>query len=63
MWLSLRYRWELLSKILVNQGNVEIEFEVVDKDKTYRLKLKNKRFVDKNILSSIKNQGILATIC
>ena len=53
---------ELLSKILVNQGNVGVEFEMVDKDKTYILKLKNKRFVDKNILNSIKNQGILATI-
>ena len=55
--------FEFLSKILVNQGNVEVEFEMANKDKTYRLKLKNKRFVDKNILNSIKNQGILATIC
>ena len=54
--------FEFLSKILVNQGNVEVEFEMANKDKTYRLKLKNKRFVDKNILNSIKNQGILATI-
>ena len=54
--------FELLSKILVNKGNVEVMFEMVDKDKTYKLKLKNKRFVDKNILNSIKNQGILATI-
>ena len=53
---------ELLSKILINQGNVEVEFEMTDKDKIYRLKLKKKRFVDKNLLNSIKNQGILATI-
>ena len=51
-----------LSKILVNHGNVEVEFEMTDKDKIYRLKLKKKRFVDKNLLNSIKNQGILATI-
>ena len=54
--------FEFLSKILVNQGNVEVEFEMANKDKTYRLKLKNKRFVDKNVLNSIKNQGILASI-
>ena len=51
-----------MSKILVNHGNVEVEFEMTDKDKIYRLKLKKKRFVDKNLLNSIKNQGILATI-
>ena len=53
---------DLLSKILVNQGNVQVEFEIVDNDKKYTIKLKNKRFVDRNILNSIKNQGILASI-
>ena len=53
---------DLLSKILVNQGNVQVEFEIVDNDKKYTIKLKNKRFVDKNILNSIKNQGISASI-
>jgi len=60
--ISNSKEFNLLSKILVNQGNVEIEFEMIDKDKIYRLKLKKKRFVDKNILNSIKNQGILASI-
>ena len=54
--------FELLSKILINQGNVEVEFEILDNDKKYTLKLKKKRFVDKNILNSIKNQGISASI-
>ena len=56
--------WKLLklSKILLNQGNVQVEFEIVDNDKKYTIKLKNKRFVDKNILNSIKNQGISASI-
>ena len=54
--------FELLSKILINQGNVEVEFEILENDKKYTLKLKNKRFVDKNILNSIKNQGISASI-
>ena len=46
----------------MNKGNVEVEFELLEKDKKYRLKLRNKRFVDKNILNSIKNQGISASI-
>ena len=60
--ISNTKEFELLSKILINQGNVEVEFEILDSDKKYTLKLKNKRFVDKNILNSIKNQGISASI-
>ena len=60
--ISNTKEFELLSKILINQGNVEVEFEIVDSDKKYTLKLKKKRFVDKNILNSIKNQGISASI-
>ena len=51
-----------LSKILEPKGNVEVEFEVVDNNKKYMFKLKNKRFVDKNVLNYMKNQGILASI-
>ena len=54
--------FNLLSKILINEGNAEVEFEILDNDKKYILKLKKKRFVDKNILNSIKNQGISASI-
>ena len=51
-----------LSKILATKGDVGVIFEVNENNKKYTLKLKNKRFVDKNILNSIKNQGILASI-
>ena len=53
---------DILSKILASQGNAEITFEILKNKKKYTFKLKNKRFVDKNILNSIKNQGILASI-
>ena len=51
-----------LSKILGTKGNAEIIFEFQENNKKYSLKLKNKRFVYKNILNSIKNQGILTSI-
>ena len=51
-----------LSKILATKGDVGVILEVNENNKKYTLKLKNKRFVDKNILNSIKNQGILASI-
>ena len=51
-----------LSNILKKEGNVEIMFELEENNKKYTLKLKNKRFVDRNILNSIKNQGILTSI-
>ena len=54
--------FNFLSKILEAKGDVEVIFEVFENNKKFTLKLKNKRFVDKNILNSIKNQGILATI-
>ena len=53
---------DCLYKILKTEGNVEVIFEVKEKNKKYTLKLKKKRFVDKNILNSIKNQGISASI-
>ena len=51
-----------MSKILEAKGDVEVVFEVNENNKKYTLKLKNKRFVDKNVLDSIKNQGISASI-
>ena len=53
---------DILSKILNNKGDVEVLFEFSENNKKYTFKLKNKRFVDKNILNSIKNQGISASI-
>ncbi len=52
-----------LYKILKKEGNVEVIFEVREKNKKYTLKLKKKRFVDKTVLNSLKNQGILTSIC
>ena len=54
--------FNFLSKILEAKGDVDVIFEVFENNKKFTLKLKNKRFVDKNILDSIKNQGISATI-
>ena len=52
----------ILSNILKTKGNVEIMFELEENKKKYTLKLKNKRFVDRNVLNTIKNQGILTSI-
>ena len=52
----------ILSNILNTKGNVEIMFELEENNKKYTLKLKNKRFVDRNVLNTIKNQGILTSI-
>ena len=54
--------FNFLSRILKTKGDVEVIFEVFENNKKFILKLKNKRHVDKNILNSIKNQGISATI-
>ena len=54
--------FDLLSKILNTKGDVEVIFEILKNNKKFTLKLKNRRYVDKNILNSIKNQGILASI-
>ena len=36
--ISNSKEFDLLSKILVNQGNVEVEFEIVDNNKKYTIK-------------------------
>ena len=54
--------FQLEPKILNNKGDVEVLFEFSENNKKYTFKLKNKRFVDKNILNSIKNQGISTSI-
>ncbi len=53
---------EKISKFLSTKGDVEVVFEFSQNNKKFELKLKNKRFVDKNVLNSIKNQGISASI-
>ena len=52
----------ILSNILKTKGNVEIMFELEENNKKYTLKLKNKRFVDRKVLNTIKNQGISTSI-
>ena len=54
--------FDLLSKMLNPQGDVEIIFEFQENKKKYTFKLKNKRFVDKNVLNTIKNQGISTSV-
>ena len=51
-----------ISKFLSTKGDVEVVFELLQNNKKFELKLRNKRFVDKNVLNSIKNQGISASI-
>ena len=53
---------DILSNILNTKGNVSVVFEVHENNKKYTFKLKNKRFVDQNTITSIKNQGIFASI-
>ena len=60
--INNKNEFNFLSRILGQKGDVEVVFEVFENNKKFTLKLKNRRFVDKNILNSIKNQGISATI-
>ncbi len=53
---------DMLSDILKTQGNVSILIEIDENNEKYTFKLKNKRFVDQNIINSIKNQGISTSI-
>ena len=53
---------DILNNILSTRGDVSIEFEIHENNKKYTFRLKNKRFVDHNIINSIKNQGILTSI-
>ena len=53
---------DILSKMLKKGGDVEVSINVVSSNKAYKVKLKNKRFIDRKMVNLIKNQGILATI-
>jgi len=53
---------DMLSDILKTRGNVSILIEIDENNEKYTFKLKNKRFVDQNIINSIKNQGISTSI-
>ena len=53
---------DILSKILKKGGDVEVNINVVSSDKAFKVKLKDKRFIDRKTVNLIKNQGISATI-
>ena len=53
---------DILSKMLKKGGDVEVSINVVSSDKAYKVKLKDRRFIDRKTVNLIKNQGILSTI-
>ena len=53
---------DILSKMLKKGGDVEVNINVVSIDKAYKVKLKDRRFIDRKTVNLIKNQGILTTI-
>ena len=48
--------------MLKKGGDVEVNINVVSSDKAYKVKLKDRRFIDRKTVNLIKNQGILTTI-
>ena len=53
---------DILSKMLKKGGEVEVNINVVSSDKAFKVKLKDKRFIDRKTVNLIKNQGISTTI-
>ena len=53
---------DTLSKMLKKGGDVEVNINVVSSDKAYKIKLKDKRLIDRKTANLIKNQGISTTI-
>ena len=51
-----------LSKMLKKGGDVEVNIDIVSSDKAYKVKLKDKRFIDRKTVNLIKNRGISTTI-
>ena len=52
----------VLSKMLKKGGDVEVNINIVSSDKAYKVKLKDKRLIDRKTVNLIKNQGISTTI-
>ena len=48
--------------MLKKGGDVEVNINIVSSDKAYKVKLKDKRFIDRKTVNLIKNQGISTTI-
>ena len=53
---------DTLSKMLKKGGDVEVSINIVSSDKAYKVKLKDRRFIDRKTVNLIKNQGISTTI-
>ena len=53
---------KVLSKMLKKGGDVEVNINIVSSDKAYKIKLKEKRLIDRKTVNLIKNQGISTTI-
>ena len=53
---------DILSKMLKKGGDVEVNINIVSSDKAYKVKLKDKRLIDRKTVNLIKNQGISTTI-
>ena len=53
---------DMLSKMLKKGGDVEVNINIVSSDKAYKVKLKDKRLIDRKTVNLIKNQGISTTI-
>ena len=52
----------ILSKMLKKGGDVEVNINIVSSDKAYKVKLKDKRLIDRKTVNLIKNQGISTSI-
>ena len=53
---------DILSKMLKKGGDVEVNINIVSSDKAYKVKLKDKRLIDRKTVNLLKNQGISTTI-
>ena len=56
------FKVDTLSKMLKKGGDVEVNINVVSSDKAYKIKLKDKRIIDRKTVNLIKNHGISTTI-
>ena len=51
-----------ISELVKNKGNTDVKIKFNNGKEELVFKLKNKRFVDRKLLNTIKNQDILTTI-
>ncbi len=51
-----------VSELINKKGNTDVKIKFINGKEAFIFKLKNKRFVDRKLINTIKNQDILATI-